>query len=318
MTRRAARAVQRVLYPIPKHLAKNHVTVGGDALRELRTCLETNLYRGSRDPKLYGDTYEYTLQNKILGRLNWQRRMIVPWLDAAKPLWGSRILEIGCGSGPSTVGLAEQGASVVGIDVDADALDVARERMRIYGLPAEFRLTNGADLDAFQGEHFDFVIFFATFEHMTIPERLKALRDTWQLLPMGGLLVIVETPNRLWYFDGHTARLPFYHWLPDDLAFEYARFSKRVHFREMYYDISTQREAFLRRGRGVSFHEFDVAIRPSQTLDVVSSLSTYHGIRYRPQRNLFDRRYRRLLKRIYPGLHDGFYQAALFLIVRKD
>jgi S-adenosylmethionine-dependent methyltransferase len=172
----------------------------------------------------------------------------------------------------------------------------------------------------FPAGRFDFIIFFAALEHMSIAERLAALRDTWQLLPVGGMLVVVETPNRIWFYDGHTALLPFFHWLPDELAFQYARFSPRENFRERFTDYSDPelREQFVRAGRGMSFHEFDLAIKPARSLDVVSSLSTFQGVRYKPQRSLFERRYKRVLRRIYPGIHEGFYDDTLYLIVRKD
>jgi hypothetical protein len=122
----------------------------------------------------------------------------------------------------------------------------------------------------------------------------------------------------LWFYDGHTSLLPFFHWLPDELAFQYAPMSPRENFRERFTDYATQREPFLRTGRGMSFHEFELAIRPAKDLDVVSSLSTYHGLRYKPQRSLFERRYKSVLRRIYPGLHEGFYDDTLYLIIRKD
>ena len=68
---------------------------------------------------------------------------------------------------------------------------------------------------------------------MVHEERLQAIADTWTMLRPGDLWCVIETPNRLWHTDTHTALLPFYHWLPDDLAFKYARFSQRTNFREM-------------------------------------------------------------------------------------
>ena len=56
-------------------------------------------------------------------------------------LEGWRVLDIGCGTGSSTVALAEQGALVTGIDVDAASLRVAHDRCRLYGLEAKLALT---------------------------------------------------------------------------------------------------------------------------------------------------------------------------------
>src|SRR5690349_19213897 len=55
---------------------------------------------------------------------------------------GLRILDAGCGTGLSTLGLARlnPGSSVLGVDASPRALAVARERADVAGLPGvEFR-----------------------------------------------------------------------------------------------------------------------------------------------------------------------------------
>jgi hypothetical protein len=65
----------------------------------------------------------------------------------------------------------------------------------------------------------------------------------------------------------HTSWLPFFQWLPDDLAFKYSRFSPRFNFGGMYGEETAERMLhFLRRGRGVSFHEFSLTMKPAETL----------------------------------------------------
>jgi hypothetical protein len=89
---------------------------------------------------------------------------------------------------------------------------------------------------------------------MTHAGRPQAMRDTWQALPEGALWCLIETPNRLWYFDDHTWRPPFFNWLPDELACAYPRFSPREPFRSAYRQLlAGKMESFLRHGRGVSF-----------------------------------------------------------------
>jgi len=74
----------------------------------------------------------------------------------------------------------------------------------------------------------------------------------------------------------------------------------------------------LRRGRGVSFHEFDLAIRPVTDLKVVSSLSTFQRARYKLQRSVAERRYKSMLRRICPHIHEGFVDDNLYVIIEKD
>jgi len=153
---------------------------------------------------------------------------------------------------------------------------------------------------------------------MTIAERLGSLRTAWDMLPAHGLLVVVETPNRLWYFDGHSSYLPFFHWLPNELAFAYAKLSARNNFRELYKEYNpASKEHFLRRGRGMSFHEFDLAIGPTRDLKVVSSLSTFQGIRYTLRKSRLARHYKKVLQKIYPSIHEGFFDESLYLILEK-
>jgi len=175
----------------------------------------------------------------------------------------------------------------------------------------------------FSGRHFDFIIFFAALEHMTHDERMIAMNCTWNMLSKGDLWCVIETPNRLWFYDGHTSLLPFYHWLPDDLAFKYSQFSSRQSFGEQYHEMSAEAmQHFLRRGRGVSFHEFELTMDRVEKLDVVSSLPVFLNKKNILRKFLWsltaDSRYESFLASIVPKIHRGFYQGSLDLIIRKD
>ena len=320
LPRLARELLVRALQPIPAQVRSRYRAIGADGEREIAASLLRNYHTGWRSPSNYrAEDYQADVVAHLGRRLAGDRTNIIPWIHAATPLQSKRVLEIGCGTGSSTVALAEQGANVVAMDVDDGAVAVAKDRIRTYGLEAEFVLANAESLRTeFEPASFDLVIFFACLEHMTVGERIGALRDAWTLLPEGGLLVVVETPNRLWYFDDHTSMLPFFHWLPDDLAFQYSRFSPRENFRELYVEYTdAQREHFLRRGRGVSFHEFDVAIGDARELEVISSLSSFQGLRHRVRLGRTGRKYKSLLHRVHPALHQGFFDDHLDLIIRK-
>jgi S-adenosylmethionine-dependent methyltransferase len=298
------------------------------ALRHPRAMLAWTLARLRGEPALFGKPLPSRLKrNHSAGpaeeapvwdlRLAHDRARVVPWLDSARSLNGLRILEVGCGSGASTIALAEQGARVVGLDIDAGALAYARSRCAAHGLPAEFLQLNALDMrEALHDRTFDAIIFFASLEHMSLGERLTSLGDAWAMLAGGGLLAVVETPNRLWFDDGHTAFLPFYHWLPNELAFLYSKLSDRKGFNDLYrtYDAGSKQH-FLRRGRGVSFHEFDLAIGPAETLEIVSSLRSFDPSAV-PVSSL-GRRHQRLLRALRPDLHPGFFEQYLDIIIRK-
>lgn len=314
------RIVKKLFFPTPSHLSKNQIQIYGDKLSVIEKSIRENYHTGWRNESNYSkDMYENDLKAHLFRRLEEDRKVIIPWLDSVSTLQDKRILEIGCGTGSSTVALAEQGAKVTGIDIDEGALSVAKERTRIYGVDAEFRVLNANEIEnTFCAAAFDFIVFFACLEHMTIAERITSLKAAWAILPPEGFLVIVETPNRLWYFDGHTSMLPFFHWLPNELAFKYSNFSSRGNFHELYreYNVSSE-EHFLRRGRGMSFHELDIAIGPVKSLKVVSSLSTFQGIRYKLKKSKLEQRYKSILMSIYPGIHKGFFDDTLNLIIQK-
>jgi ubiquinone/menaquinone biosynthesis C-methylase UbiE len=283
----------------------------------VRESIQTHFHQGWRARENYSEGfYQHDLNAHLNARLANTRRFVIPWINSARGLKDMRVLEIGCGTGSSTVALAEQGAHVTAIDIDAAALEVARERCRVHRVAADITEANAEKLTAFGP--MDAVLYFATLEHLNHAERLRSLAEAWSLLPVGGLLVIIETPNRLWFFDSHTSRLPFYHWLPDDLAFLYSRFSPKEIFKDSYRELSAEAtDHFLRRGRGVSYHEIDVAIAPTESLETVNSLSSYFGWRRRIRTRSLARHYKALLRKIRPDLHEGWFEPDLDVIIRK-
>jgi len=224
-----------VLPKVPRALSMNFRNLDQAGRQRLTDCLNEHYFsqaenRYGLSPEDYRrlETAGSDMETQVLSWLEKQRRTVVPWVHDARPLPGMEVLELGCATGCSTVALAEQGARVTAIDVNQKSLEVAKTRCALYGLSAEFLCVNAANLStALSSRQFDVVVLFAVLEHMTHAERMASMVETWELLRPGGLWVISETPNRLWYFDDHTSLLPFYSWLPDDLAFEYSRMSPR-------------------------------------------------------------------------------------------
>ena len=311
---------------IPSHLANCFTPVDEESIARIRQSLVDNFFPRSH-PSDYLSTQEgkKDLFNHLIGRLNTTRSTVIPWLDSTKTLRNTEILEIGCGTGASTIALSEQGAKVTALDMDEVALRVAKLRCTEYGLEVKFVLANAIDTQKlFAGKHFEMVIFYGSLEHMTHLERMKAMKDTWDMLRTGDLWVVVEAPNRLWYYDHHTSWLPFFVWLPDDLAFEYSRYSPRGSFRECFSDETEEKMTdFLRRGRGVSYHEFELTMnKPINQLEVVSCLSSFlrrqHMLNRLRWRFSTERSFEKLLSHAEPHVHPCFYQPALDLIIRKS
>lgn len=253
-------------------------------------------------------------------RLVRDRTEIVPWLASLERLDGSRVLEIGSGRGASTFALSEQGADVTAVDVNAQAMAYAETQLSSAGLRASFNLLNATELQELPGEEFDLVIFWASLEHMTVPERLTALRAGWDHLRPGATLVIIETPNRLWPDDSHTSELPFFNWLPDELAFAYLPHSTRGTLSTTFTDPSTQMLQFQRLGRGVSYHEIELALGEAGS---PTSCMQIDRRRRNPIRRLAwagstAGAVERTLRRFAPSRSRAWFQPFLYLGFRKD
>jgi SAM-dependent methyltransferase len=195
------------------------------------------------------------------------RDFLLPWVEQTDRLAGKTILEYGAGHGPVSCAAAELGARVIGVDIDAAIVDDGRELVRAHGATGVELVHHPPEtiLDAvraLRGE-VDMVLLYAVLEHLTLDERLAVLRVAREVLPPDGLIVVCETPNRLTPFDHHTARMPFFHLLPDDLALLYYDRSQRLMFRDAMDEAKSEgpdaaRQALLRWGRGVSFHDFEL------------------------------------------------------------
>ncbi|HUK42829.1 MAG TPA: methyltransferase domain-containing protein [Candidatus Bathyarchaeia archaeon] len=298
---------------------------------EIRHAVEQSL-RGSffADKSVQGavsDSYLATpegqadLESHVAGRLELFRLWPIPWLDSLLKLEGARILEIGCGTGASTVALAEQGAQVVGLDVSGATLAAARDRFAAFGLKADFVESNATTIASqFAGQKFDAILFFAVVEHLTWDERIRCLKAAWDLLPANGMLAVIEAPNRLWYVDIHTTNEPFYNWLPDETAIAYTRYiggPSRHLFAEPAEEAKLQ---LARLGRGVSYHDFVIAWNiPPEKLSVAGYLAEFHETKWHSLLAPLSSggRYRKLLSSAAPGLHPAFLQPSLDLAFRK-
>jgi len=315
--------VHRIFFQprIPSHIRSNFVHLDDENTQKVEEILRQGFF--TRESSDYLDTGagKEDLLDHLIRRIEFNRTYTIPWLDSAKPLKNARVLDIGCGTGCSTVALAEQGAQVTAIDIDEQALEDNRKRCEVYNVDANIINLNAIDAaQYFKGQKFDFIIFWACLEHMTHEERIASIRCTWNMLDKGAFWCLTETPNRLWFFDSHTSKLPFFMWLPDDLAVKYASYSPRDKFQvKMQTDASV--EALSRCGRGMSFHELEVALKPADSLDVVSCMTTElrkHKLLPRLCWRLsLNHRYESIIRRACPDIHPGFFQPFLDLIIRK-
>src|SRR5450631_3380705 len=137
-----------------------------DALRQHYFSQPMNHFGRTVDQYLATQEGIADMDNHVEERLNYDREWVMPWLNAARALKGSTVLEIGCGTGASTISLSEQGAHVTAVDVNEGNIQAAQKRCQLYDLPAQFAIANATELHkAYNSGAFDFIIFFATLEH---------------------------------------------------------------------------------------------------------------------------------------------------------
>ena len=103
-------------------------------------------------------------------------------------LSGKTVLDYGCGPGEDTVILASKGASVVGIDISPDLIEVARKRAAINNLQIDFRVAS-AYQTGLPDNSVDVVFAHANLHHLDLD---LARREVLRVLKPDGTLVVQE------------------------------------------------------------------------------------------------------------------------------
>ncbi len=106
---------------------------------------------------------------------------------------GERALDMGCGSGPYSIWLAERGAIVSGMDLSQTMISLAQERALARNLRAEFRVADIRDSLPFGEAEFDLVITATALHYV---ENLDStMKEVARILkPEGRLIASVLHP----------------------------------------------------------------------------------------------------------------------------
>jgi 2-polyprenyl-6-hydroxyphenyl methylase/3-demethylubiquinone-9 3-methyltransferase len=106
------------------------------------------------------------------------------WIDSVVPLAGRRVLDVGCGGGILSEGMAARGAEVTGIDLADKPLKVAQLHLLESGRKVIYRKIAVEQLAAEQPASFDVVTCMEVLEHVPDPASQVAACAT--LLRPGG------------------------------------------------------------------------------------------------------------------------------------
>ena len=115
------------------------------------------------------------------------------YIDKLAGLKGNTVLDVGCGGGILSEGMAGRGAQVTGIDLGEKALKVAQLHLLETGNQVDYRKITVEDLAREQPRHYDIVTCMEILEHM--PEPASAVQACADLVKPGGH-VFFSTINR--------------------------------------------------------------------------------------------------------------------------
>lgn len=115
------------------------------------------------------------------------------WIDNAIGLRGKRILDVGCGGGLLSEGMAVRGADVTGIDLSEKPLGVARLHLLESGQQVDYRKVAVEQLAAEEPATFDAVTCLEMLEH--VPDPASVVAACARLVKPGGQ-VFLSTINR--------------------------------------------------------------------------------------------------------------------------
>jgi SAM-dependent methyltransferase len=107
---------------------------------------------------------------------------------------GTRVLDVGCGTGVVAITAARLGARVEAIDLTPQLLERARENARVAKVDIEFREADAEDLPFRDGE-FDIVV--SQFAHMFAPRPEVAIAQMLRVLRSGGTIAFSTWPPEL-------------------------------------------------------------------------------------------------------------------------
>jgi 2-polyprenyl-6-hydroxyphenyl methylase/3-demethylubiquinone-9 3-methyltransferase len=106
------------------------------------------------------------------------------WIDRSCGLMDKKVIDVGCGGGLLSEGMAALGADVTGIDLGEKALGVAKLHLYESGLKVDYRHIAAEEMAKSHPASFDVVTCLEMLEH--VPDPASIVRACAQLVKPGG------------------------------------------------------------------------------------------------------------------------------------
>jgi len=123
-------------------------------------------------------------------------------LELSQVRAGSRVLDVGCGTGTQAV-LTKQAhpdAEVIGLDGDAKALSRARAKASRAGVAVQLDEALATAMP-YPDAHFDRVVSSLVFHHLEDADKRRALAEIRRVLAPGGLFVLADFGRPVNWFE---------------------------------------------------------------------------------------------------------------------
>jgi SAM-dependent methyltransferase len=127
---------------------------------------------------------------------------------------GAALLEFGCNYAASSIVAAAMGARVTGVDVDADAIALARCNAARHGFADRVDLCHVADTRRlpFDDASFDIILCISVLEYVAPGHLPAVLTELRRVLKPGGLMIVSGTASRLAPREVHSRRWLVNYW----------------------------------------------------------------------------------------------------------
>jgi SAM-dependent methyltransferase len=156
---------------------------------------------------------------------------------------GTRMLEVGTGTGWFPLLCKANGLQCKGLEISPQLIKVARELGAENGIEPDIELGNIEDTDI-GIEEYDVIVASSVFEH--VEKWYEGLRTVYRALRPGGVLFF-ESTNKFALKHWEYQRVPLYGWLPDALRYRLRIMAQGPEIMKLGIDFNQFRYPQLRR-----------------------------------------------------------------------